>query len=377
MKKLSLFALAFLFVCTTSFAQEVKVSTNKKETQKLQKTDLKSVDNAGTKKSNDVPVMPQLPKVDPKVWDFVPNIVATVGDTNITKDQLVKVLNPQVQMLLAMGQKITEDQYKTMAKNMADELVKVTVVKSLAAKDGYKVTPDIEEETYQKFSKRFETQLPKDQHTTLADILQKQGLDVKQVKEQMAEGEVIQNWIKNKIVPNITVADETVNKFYADNKDNYFKRPETITLSDILIKAKKGKSGIPEDIQAKADDILKQLKNGATFADMAKKYSEAPNASRDGKIGTVAKGQMLPEIDTASWKAVENNQLNKPEIVKTKIGDIYIVQVTAHDKGGYIALDDALKKDIKEQLKQEEIGKKLKRLIDDEIKKVKPVVDLK
>ncbi|CCN84429.1 peptidyl-prolyl cis-trans isomerase C (rotamase C) [Vibrio nigripulchritudo SFn27] len=66
----------------------------------------------------------------------------------------------------------------------------------------------------------------------------------------------------------------------------------------------------------KADDILAQLKKGAKFQALAKKYSTCPSGKKGGDLGEFNKGQMVPQFD----KAVFTGEILKPFIVKTKFG---------------------------------------------------------
>ena len=77
-------------------------------------------------------------------------------------------------------------------------------------------------------------------------------------------------------------------------------------------------SHILVDKFGKADEVLKELQNGADFSDLAKKYSTCPSRKKGGDLGEFGKGQMVKEFETAAFK------LNVGEItvqpVKTKFG---------------------------------------------------------
>jgi peptidyl-prolyl cis-trans isomerase C len=68
--------------------------------------------------------------------------------------------------------------------------------------------------------------------------------------------------------------------------------------------------------EAKARDILQQLKKGAKFQVLAKKYSSCPSAKKGGDLGEFRQGTMVPQFD----KAVFKNEVLTPFIVKTKFG---------------------------------------------------------
>ncbi len=65
-----------------------------------------------------------------------------------------------------------------------------------------------------------------------------------------------------------------------------------------------------------AENIMQQLKKGAKFQTLAKKYSSCPSAKKGGDLGEFKKGQMVPQFD----KAVFSAEILTPVLVKTKFG---------------------------------------------------------
>ena len=75
--------------------------------------------------------------------------------------------------------------------------------------------------------------------------------------------------------------------------------------------------------RAKAEDILKQIKAGANFADLAKKDSDDPGSKNSGgELPFAQHGTMVPEFD----KAIFSQKIGDTEIVKSQFG-YHIVQV--------------------------------------------------
>lgn len=65
-----------------------------------------------------------------------------------------------------------------------------------------------------------------------------------------------------------------------------------------------------------AEDIIKQLNNGANFAALAKRFSSCPSAKKGGDLGEFKKGQMVPQFDKVAF----SRELLVPHLVKTKFG---------------------------------------------------------
>ena len=80
-----------------------------------------------------------------------------------------------------------------------------------------------------------------------------------------------------------------------------------ITASHILVEK-----------QSQALRIMDELRNGAKFEDMAKKYSTCPSGKRGGNLGPFGKGQMVKPFETAAFGLDVGE--TKTEPVKTQFG---------------------------------------------------------
>jgi peptidyl-prolyl cis-trans isomerase C len=65
-----------------------------------------------------------------------------------------------------------------------------------------------------------------------------------------------------------------------------------------------------------ADDILEQLKKGAKFQVLAKKYSTCPSGKKGGDLGEFRRGTMVPQFDKVCFSC----EVLTPQLVKTKFG---------------------------------------------------------
>jgi peptidyl-prolyl cis-trans isomerase SurA len=131
---------------------------------------------------------------------------------------------------------------------------------------------------------------------------------------------------------------------------------EEVGLSEIMVatqpatqnvedKDKQGAAAnkqLPEDpakvaeAEAKANQILEQLKKGAKFEDLAKKSSDGPTASQGGSLGNFKRGELAKDLEdkTFSLKAGENT-----DVIRTRQGFI-ILKVTGHRPAGVPPVKD-------------------------------------
>jgi len=103
------------------------------------------------------------------------------------------------------------------------------------------------------------------------------------------------------------VSQQDLQAYYDQHRDE-FRAPEQVNVRQILIKTPlPGTDGkvdqkSADDARKKADDVLKQLKAGAKFEDLAKKYSEDPSSKDGGSVGWIKRGGFpVPEVDKAAF----------------------------------------------------------------------------
>nr|WP_279342569.1 peptidylprolyl isomerase [Geotalea sp. SG265] len=178
----------------------------------------------------------------------------------------------------------------------------------------------------------------------------KDGIDKSQaVADKLAELKnriVVEAFLKKKVEEQAKISDTEIQDFYNKNKEK-FRTGEQVRASHILVKTE------PE-----AQEILKQLKAGGNFEELARKHSIDAAAAKGGDLGWFGKGSMLPEFEQAVFGLKEGSTSG---IVKTKYG-YHIIKLTGKRPAGIRPLDE-VKEQIKAAIlpeKQQEVFKKLK-----------------
>jgi peptidyl-prolyl cis-trans isomerase D len=135
--------------------------------------------------------------------------------------------------------------------------------------------------------------------------------------------------INDKDIENkVRVDDAEIQKFYSANP-NDFRTQEQVRARHILIKTpavgsdgKVDQKGV-DAARAKAQDILKQIKAGGNFAELAKKNSEDPGSAQNGgELPAFGKGQMVPEFEKVAFA---QNPGQVSDLVQTTYG-FHIIQ---------------------------------------------------
>lgn len=114
--------------------------------------------------------------------------------------------------------------------------------------------------------------------------------------------------VLQKELSNIKATEEELKKFYEKNKELYTE-PEGLKLKHILIYVPEtADKQTREKALAKAKKIREELRKGAKFEELAKKYSD-DSASREkgGDIGVLRKGMTVPEFEKKVFSLKEGS----------------------------------------------------------------------
>lgn len=162
-----------------------------------------------------------------------------------------------------------------------------------------------------------------------------------------------------KLAQTIQPTDADLLRVYNDNKDTY-RTPERVNVQHILLKTNDKDPKSDATVKAKADDLVKQLKAGANFTDMAKKYSEDPgSAAKGGEYDGVVRGQMVPEFEKAAF-SLKVGEISAP--VKTTYG-YHILKVLQHDQAQLKPFND-LKAQLEAEYRKQRVNDLMQQLTD-------------
>src|SRR4029077_17537493 len=142
--------------------------------------------------------------------------------------------------------------------------------------------------------------------------------------------------------------------YYDQHRDDY-RVPEQVSVSHILIKTplpgpdgKVDPKGV-EEARRKAEDVLKQVKAGGTFADLAKKYSEDPGSAKDGGcLRFSGRGRTVPEFEKAAFSLAKGAT---SDLVQSSYG-FHIIRID-DKQAAHVKTLDEVKDQIEESLKQQ------------------------
>ena len=178
-------------------------------------------------------------------------------------------------------------------------------------------------------------QMKLDSMEELEKTAQAQGVSFEDFKQNMKNQIITQQVIGREVGSKLTISKEAEHKFYNTHKSE-MEQPEAIRLSELLVSTDKKADDSSTDeqriaaAQAKVDDLLAQIRKGASFEDIAKKSSDGPSAAQGGDLGYFQRGQLAKELEDKTF-AMKAGDVS--DAIRTKQGFV-ILKVTEHKKAG-------------------------------------------
>jgi parvulin-like peptidyl-prolyl isomerase len=235
-------------------------------------------------------------------------ILAVVNDEIVTQQELNDVLGPINMQLQATykGQEL-EEKLNQAKKEMLSQLIDDKVLLQEAKKLNIAVGEDEVQSKIEELKNRFP------QPEEFAFALEQQGITVKKLESLYREQLMIKELISREVRAKVVVDPQQVTDYYKKHPDD-FREPEAIRVSNVLIRTK---DVTEETAHSEAEAVLKSLKEGGNFAQLAQEHSQGPNAKDGGEMGFISRGQLLKEIDEVIFNL---NAGDTSDLIKTNLG---------------------------------------------------------
>ncbi len=188
-----------------------------------------------------------------------------------------------------------------------------------------------------------------------ARVLKENQVTESQFREQLRRSLLVTRFVDRQVAGDVKVGDEDVRRYYDQNPAE-MKRPERVRVSQIMVRVKPeapapARSAARERIEA----IMKELRDGKDFAEMARRHSDGPEAQRGGDTGFLLRGRGGPQPIEAAAFALQPGETS--DIIETRLG-YHIIKVTEKRPAGVIPFDEA-QKSIRSKLTARERDEKI------------------
>jgi foldase protein PrsA len=229
--------------------------------------------------------------------------VAVVGGDHITKSQFNFLINGakhQAAAAKATFPKPGTTEFKTLQDKAMAYLVQESELEQKGKSMGVTITDADVNKQIQQIKKQY---FNGDEKTFEAQLKQ-QGFTLP-LLEVYQRGNLLSAKLYKKVTSDVKVSGADIERYYLTNKSQYVGLASR-DVRHILVNSKK-----------QADDLELQLKGGADFGKLAKKYSKDTSSAVNGGKLTIQKGKTVPQFDKVAFQ-LKTNQVSAP--VHTQYG---------------------------------------------------------
>jgi peptidyl-prolyl cis-trans isomerase C len=276
--------------------------------------------NASTAKPAEKPPEPVKP-----VPATIPPVVARVNGQNVPKSDFDRLLK---QMEMQAGQPVPQARRDEVCRAVLDQLVTYTALVQEATARKVEVTPAEAKQVSDAKIAELRKQIPDPKAFNKA--LAERNMTLDRLRADIRNDIAINKMMQAEVASTPAVTDAEVREFYDKNPNEF----TGLRASHILIRP----AGFDEDskkkARAQAEDLMKQARAGADFADLARKHSADGSAQQGGDLGFFTKGSMVPAFSDAAF-ALKPGEVG--DVVETQFGFHVIKSLERKD----VPFDDA------------------------------------
>ncbi len=274
--------------------------------------------------------------------EIVESIIARVGDRIITRSEFQQRLQNEIEEIEA---KAPPEQVEAIKKQrrtaLLDEMISELVMKDRAEQIGVTIS----DQELNEAIGQLKAQYGIESDEAFIASLEEAGLTIDSMRERLRETIRTKKLIARELRSRSQLGDKELRRRYERERERY-RLPERAEVEEIILL-------IPEDADAPQIEELerraKQAYDRATagdeFATLVSEFSEAPSKEEGGKLGIIAKGELLPELNAGVFSS-DAGAIVGP--IRTRFG-FHILRVSKRLPSEVPAFDD-----IKEQLRKDE-----------------------
>ncbi len=263
---------------------------------------------------------------------IVERILVIVNDDVITQsefDDRVAKTREQLRLLYKYNDAILNEEIEKAKPQILETMIDEILFVQDAMRKNIQISDAQVQKEIDDIKKQFKTE------KEFESAMKAEGYTMESLKKEKKRSLLLQELIKQKFASDLVIKDDEVRKFYRDNRDKFPAKNDTVKLKHLLIRFSLTKED-KEKARLKAEDVLRQCKEGADFGEMAMQYSDDTiSKANKGNIGYFIPG-------TGDYPEYEEIVVNlKPgeisDLIETSDG-FDIIKVTDVRRDGRIGL---------------------------------------
>jgi len=300
---------------------------------KLEQPKMEEPELADEKKAADVKKPATPAKVPEKAptgeGRVVEEIIARVNNEIITRSELEKAKAQAAEDAQQdCSGRCTPEQLQVAVEDRQKFALRDLIDQSLLAQRGKDMGISVEPEVVKELDRIRQQNKLKDLDE-LEKAVTSQGINWEDFKNSIRNRLLTQEVIRREVGSHITIGHDEERKYYEEHKKD-FVRPEQVALRAIEIKTEgKKESEVPE-LKAKAENLLKRVKEGEDFGELAKRFSDGPTAQQGGFLGVYKRGELSKELEDIVFQMKKNGLT---DVIETKQGFLVLQVLEHYDEG--------------------------------------------
>ena len=164
-------------------------------------------------------------------------------------------------------------------------------------------------------------------------------------KQQVRDQILVSQMVGYEMSRSPAISDKKIQRYYLKHRKEFWEAKKSF-FRHILFIFEPGIKDKDKRVKTiRAREVLRQIKKGRDFEDLAKKYSEDVSSSSGGEIGYVTKGNLVAEFEEAAFKLREGEVSG---LVETRYG-LHIIK-NDHIVPGQVKPFDDVKEEIRRRL---------------------------
>lgn len=155
------------------------------------------------------------------------------------------------------------------------------------------------------------------------DALRENGVGEAEFREQIKRTLIVTRFVDRELVGDLGATEEEARRYYDQNPAE-MARPEAVRLSQIVVRLTPGASQAERTAaRQKIEAILKEVRAGEDFAQLARRHSEGAEAAAGGDAGLLIKGKGPPAIERAAF-SLQPGQVS--DVIESRLG-LHLIKV--------------------------------------------------
>ncbi|MBF0135902.1 MAG: peptidylprolyl isomerase [Magnetococcus sp. DMHC-1] len=228
---------------------------------------------------------------------------ATVGDQVITGKKFREAMQEGVRQKYYHS-KVPENELPKFQREIGDKLIDRTLLLQEAKRRGLTPNQEAVKKTLDGYDARYKDSKPWQENRDKMIPALRQELEDRDLLAKI-----------EKATRDVPPASPDAVRAYYDAHPDKFTAPMDQKISVIMLKVDPGAGGKAwEEAMQKSKEIAQDLKKGADFAEMARRYSQDPSAANGGKMKFIHRG-MLADTAQAALDKIKPGEITDPVLV--------------------------------------------------------------